>query len=146
MKVENAAERRETVGTVVMFLIYKDGKFLVEERIREDSSHKGFFIIPAGHVDEGETPEQTVLREPNEEHGITPTDYVLLDTFENMSLGGDFLLVHAYLIKNYVGEVTNKEPEKCKLHWMNFEEANQKMVLASSRLVLFKAKEELLSR
>ncbi len=143
MGAEVRAERRKTDGTVVMFLIHKDGKFLVEERIRENSSHRGFFIIPAGHVDEGETPEQTVLREPNEEHGITPTDYVLLDTFENMSLGGDFLLVHAYLITNYVGEVTNKEPEKCKLHWMNFEEAKEKMVLGSSRLVLFKGINEL---
>lgn len=146
MWTERKTERREVDGSVVMFLIYNNGQFLVEERIRLDSSHKGFFIIPAGHVDEGETPEQTVLRETSEEHGITPSKIIKLDSFENMSLGGDFLYVDAYLITEYVGDLINREPEKCNLHWMTPQEAEDKMVLASSRLVLFKALEALSSQ
>ncbi len=62
-----------------------------------------------------------------------------------MSLSGDFFAVHAYLVCKYKGVVKNIEPEKCKLHWLTYEEAKRKMTLASNRLVLFLA-ENALSR
>jgi 8-oxo-dGTP pyrophosphatase MutT (NUDIX family) len=136
-------ERRTSTTQVVMFLIYHNERVLVEERIRPDSLYKGFFITPAGHVEAGELPDQAVLREPAEEHGIMPTRFIRLDKFENPNLRGELVSVHAYLITEYVGEVENKEPNKCILHWMTFEEAEDNMVLATDRIVLFKAKQQL---
>ena len=129
----------------IMFLVCHNGKVLVEERIRPDSTNWGFYLIPAGGIETGEDPEKTMLREAGEEHGIKPTQYYKLPTFENVSLRGDFYQITPFLITRYEGEVVNKESEKCNLHWMTFEEAMAIVPLASSKLVLYQA-QEVLSR
>lgn len=136
-------ERLRPTKNAVMFLIHNDGKYLIEERTRKSSSHRGFFLIPAGHVEDGEEPEDTVVWEAIEEHGVVPTKIELLDFFENMSLAGDFFAIHAYLVREYKGIVKNNEPEKCELHWLTYNEAKEKVTLASNRLVLILAENAL---
>ena len=55
--------KHETMGT----LIEKDGKFLLIRRSKEPC--KGFWALPGGHVDEGETPAEAAQRETREEVG-----------------------------------------------------------------------------
>lgn len=85
----------------VMFLLYKDGKFLIEERIRKDSAHLGYYTIPAGTLENNEKPEETLLRELEEEQGIKATETTFVDRFESMTFGGKHYLMHAYLITNF---------------------------------------------
>lgn len=122
-----------------MFLIYKDGKILLEERTRADSSHLGYTIIPAGTVEHGESHEEAFIRETEEEFGIKPLKYHSLGTFENVSLGRKHYLITAYLVLDYEGEVVNREPEKCRLRWIPLEKAEGVLPLASSKFVLLKA-------
>ena len=138
-------EKRESlqIKKAVMFLVYNEGKYLIEERIREDSSHKDMFIVPAGHVEIGESFEDAMKRELPEEQGIFPKKYIRLDSFKNMSLSGNLYEVEAYLVTEYQGEVINREPQKCKLHWLSFDEAMEKMDLASSKYMLLLAKSAL---
>jgi len=44
-------ERTKPTKNVVMFVIYNNGKYLIEERTRESSPLRGIFIIPAGYVE-----------------------------------------------------------------------------------------------
>ena len=138
MSPENTTERRYPDGGAVMFLVYDSSsdKFIVEKRMRDNSFYKGFFMVPAGHVEDGEKPENTLIRELKEELCIVPLEYHHLDTFESASLHGNLLLVDAYLVKSYEGTIENEEKDKCELYFMDLDEADQKLVLAQDRYVL----------
>jgi 8-oxo-dGTP pyrophosphatase MutT (NUDIX family) len=49
--------------------VFKDRKFLQTE-LREGERHIQMFDIPGGHIDLGETPDQTAVRETYEETGV----------------------------------------------------------------------------
>ena len=55
----------QSVGGVCL----RDGKVLLARHTY--GAGKGMFIIPGGYVDFGETPEETLVREYQEETGIT---------------------------------------------------------------------------
>jgi putative (di)nucleoside polyphosphate hydrolase len=49
-------------------LVNPEGRLLIAERIR----HRGAWQFPQGGVDQGENPEETLLRELREEIGVRP--------------------------------------------------------------------------
>ena len=52
-------------------IVVRNGKILVERLCYKDANNgKEFFSVPGGGIEEGETPEQTVLRELKEECGL----------------------------------------------------------------------------
>ncbi len=55
-------------------VIEVDGKYLLIDRDMEPFGFAGL----AGHIDEGETPEETLFRKVNEESGLKIKKYVLL--------------------------------------------------------------------
>ena len=52
-------------------LIDADGRILMSQR-PENKSHAGLWEFPGGKVEDGERPEDTILRELREELGIEP--------------------------------------------------------------------------
>jgi len=144
--VEIPANKECETRRSVMFLVYmvKEEKYVIEERTREDSYYKGLFIIPAGHVENGETSLDTLKRELLEEQNIEPLEYIHLDRFKNKSLSEIIYDTDAYLIQSFTGDWKNNETDKCNLHQMTFEEANEKMEYAYNKYVLLMA--ELLLR
>jgi len=120
----------------VIFLVYKDGKFLVEEVTRKDSGSYGHIRIPGGAIEKGETAEEAMKREAKEELGIDVKSYIFLDTFEDVTLGGDYYIFNAFLILDYQGELRNQEPEKSNIYWLQIQEAWATLKLSSSRYVL----------
>ena len=64
---------RNIVGVVV---ISKEGKiFLVRSSPTYKGSYEGFWVIPGGGIEEGETALQAVIRETREETGIDISQY-----------------------------------------------------------------------
>ncbi len=124
----------ETEG--VIFLLYKDGKFLVEEVTRARSGLYGHVIIPGGKIKQGETPEDAMKREIKEELDVSVKSFIHIDTFEDVTLSGNYYVFHAFLVLDYEGEVTNQEPGKSNLQWLPIHEAWNSLKLASSRYVL----------
>ena len=55
-------------------IVVRNGKILMERLCYKDANNgKEFFSVPGGGIEEGETPEQTVLRELKEECGLDGT-------------------------------------------------------------------------
>ncbi|SRR6266496_1833046 len=63
--------------TARAIIFNNEGKLLMIER-HKDGEH--YFVLPGGHVDRGETPEQAVVRETAEETGLRVTVNKLLYT------------------------------------------------------------------
>lgn len=60
-----------------MILIREDGKFLLQHRTEDAPRHPGYWGFFGGHIEEGETPEQAMIRETKEELDIDVVDYTL---------------------------------------------------------------------
>ncbi len=62
-------ENKVSLKQAIIFLIYKDGKILLERKLNPGKSYSGRIVIPGGkvEVDQNETPEQAVIREMKEE-------------------------------------------------------------------------------
>ncbi|MFD1746196.1 NUDIX hydrolase [Rhizobium helianthi] len=61
-------------------ILERDGRFLLIRRRNPPSAD--LFAFPGGRAEEGETPEQTALREFEEETGIPVRDPVLFATYD----------------------------------------------------------------
>lgn len=83
-------------NAVVVLPVTKDGNFvlIVQPRV---FTEKGVTVeIPAGYIDEGETPEQAAMRELIEETGYTPEKLVYLTSYYQ-DQGCSAAYNHAYL-------------------------------------------------
>lgn len=69
------------VNCAVGAIIIKDEKVVLVKRNREP--HKGKWVFPAGFVDYGEHPEETLIREVKEETGLRVRRSELVDILQN---------------------------------------------------------------
>lgn len=125
----------------VMFFVYQNGKFLLEKRKGDDKRAPGLIAIPGGNQKEGETPEDTLKREVQEELGATPKSWKLLDVFENVAVNGDVFYTNAFLVTELDKEITNRDNNEGKHLWVTSKEATKLLKLSGFRLPLFKALE-----
>ncbi len=79
-------------------LVMNNGKFLLAERSKEN--YKGFWIIPGGGVEFGETIEQAALREIKEETNLDVEIEKLIGYKEVINVPGNYhSVVFFYLAK-----------------------------------------------
>jgi len=78
----------------------------------------GWFSLPAGHIEDGETLTYGTLREIQEETGIIvrKKDVQLVHVMHRKS--NDIRMDFFFVIKKWKGEPKNTEPDKCsRLQW-----------------------------
>lgn len=84
-------------------LVVVDGKGKILLVKRSVEPKKGFWCLPGGFMELGETPEQAALRELKEETGLSGKIDMLLGVTSNPSAQYDTVLMAGYFVKDYSG-------------------------------------------
>jgi 8-oxo-dGTP diphosphatase len=97
-------------------LIDADGRVLLAER-PAGKPMAGLWEFPGGKVETGERPEQTLIRELNEELGITVSEPCLAPlTFASHAYPDFHLLMPLYVCRRWEGIVSPREGQR--LTWV----------------------------
>lgn len=102
-----------------MCMVYKGERILVIDRVKSDWPGLSF---PGGHVEKGETLEESVIREIKEETGLT-LHSVKFCAVKEWDRGNDIrYLGLLYKSDDFSGEI--KSSEEGKVFWINKSEIN----------------------
>lgn len=106
---------------VVVLIVHRDGKILVEKRKLTKKTDPGKVVIPGGHIERKETFEQACKRELEEELGLDCNKFEFLIKLIHRTEIED-QIVHYYLCKDWKGEPKCKEAER--IFWISPEQTN----------------------
>jgi len=117
MAKKNHQSKRFTMVVCPYPFFVRDGKILLARR-RNTEYMPGMYSVPAGHEEDGERLLACLLREVNEEVGITffPKDAQLVHVMHRRE--EDVRMDLFFLISKWHGEPHIREPDKCDdLSW-----------------------------
>ena len=101
----------ETVN-VVVGIIVKGKKFLVERRRMDKKIDPGIVCLPAGHVEPNEDLEDALKREMREELGIHVKEMKFVCKNFYVASNGEKQHAYCYKITDYEGEPESNEAEE----------------------------------
>jgi 8-oxo-dGTP diphosphatase len=114
---------------VVAALIIQSQMILLGLRSAERMLYPDVWDLFGGHVEPGEGHQETLVRELQEELGITPAQWTFLETMtlELPAVPGApaaQLIVHLYLVTAWTGSPANRQPEEhTTIGWFSLSEA-----------------------
>lgn len=111
--------RAELVELTVLCLIHKDGKYLLQDRIKED--WKGY-TLPGGHIEPGESIVDAVIREMQEETGLT-IRHPHLCGVKQFPLEGGRYIVFLFETQEFEGDL--RSSEEGTMHWIEEKELSK---------------------
>ena len=103
--------------TNMCMLTRPDGKVLVQNRV---DPNWGGLTFPGGHVEPGESLVDSIIREMQEETGLTIHNPKLIGSKSWMQKDGSRYLVLLYIATEYEGELHSSE--EGDISWMTIEE------------------------
>ena len=107
----------KTILVVAVVLIDRDGRVLLSQR-PSGKSMAGLWAFPGGKVENGEVPEEALIRELNEELGIDTWSSCLAPlSFASHSYEDFHLLMPVFVCRKWVGSPTPMEGQALK--WVN---------------------------
>jgi 8-oxo-dGTP diphosphatase len=124
--INNMTKQRHKNIPASYLVLIQNNKILLLRRFNT-GYEDGKYSMVAGHVDEGETFTQCIIREAKEEAGII---LKLVDLkvahIMHRNLGSDEYHERVdvfFIAEKWEGEIINKEPHKCdKLSWFDLDE------------------------
>jgi 8-oxo-dGTP diphosphatase len=123
--------RTSTVELTNLCLIYRDDKILVEEK--NWRGQKGI-IFPGGHVEKGESLLSSVIREMQEETGLTIEHPIPCGFKDWINDDGSRYLVLLYKTDRFSGEL--RSSEEGRVFWTTREEFERLPVIWNMREIL----------
>ncbi len=122
MGMENGTLFHYSVGA----LIWRDGKILLLDRMKPPFGFAG----PGGHIDEGENPEEALIREVKEETGldVRSSKLVCAQKMENECRHG--IKIHYWHLYSCdcVGELAWNRAESKSIDWYTREELRELVI------------------
>ena len=111
---------------VVAALIIQSQMILLGRRSARRAFYPGVWDVFGGHVETGEQHQQTLIRELQEELGITPTKWRFLETINTSLPSSDELTLYLYLVTQWTGTPANLQlDEHSAIGWFSLAEATQ---------------------
>lgn len=109
-----AGTDRKILLVAACALVDSDNRVLLAQR-PEGKSLAGLWEFPGGKVEPGETPEETLIRELEEELGIVTKAACLAPlTFASHTYDSFHLLMPLYICRRYEGIATGREGQAIK--------------------------------
>lgn len=104
--------------------IEQDGAYLMMHRVKKEKDiNKDKWIGIGGHFEEGESPEECLLREVLEETGLTLTDYRLRGVITFLTDGWQPEYMFLYTAEGFTG--TMHDCDEGDLEWVSKEKVPQ---------------------
>ncbi len=117
-------KKRYSIVCASYLLLMQDKKVLLLRRFNT-GYQDGNYSVPAGHVDEGESVADALMREAKEEIGVNikKQDINLVHVMHRKSTDqNDERLDFFFMCRKYEEEIRNIEPEKCDdLNWFDID-------------------------
>ena len=98
----------------VSFIMLNQAKVLLERRSEEKETDPGLVTIPGGHVENGETRIQALVREVQEELDVTPTEYKFLCSLYHPT--EELQLIHYFIVSGWSGKIKPYEADNVEWH------------------------------
>jgi 8-oxo-dGTP diphosphatase len=117
------------VHHLVAALIVREDRILLGRRSPGRAFYPNVWDVFGGHIESNEQPERTLVRELQEEVGITPMQWTELETIresvpERSATESDDLVVHFYCVTGWTGEPINRQLEEHSvIQWFSYAEA-----------------------
>ncbi|MGN2635104.1 NUDIX hydrolase [Nocardia takedensis] len=103
---------------------------------RTDRRGRLLWSLPKGHIEEGETPEQTAIREVAEETGINGVVVAELGSINYWFVTEGRRVhktVHHYLLRSVGGELSDADVEVTQVAWVPLTELDSRLAYADER-------------
>ena len=111
--------RTESVELTVLCLIHKNGRYLLQDRIKND--WKGY-TLPGGHIEPGESIVDAVIREMQEETGLT-IRHPHLCGVKQFPLEEGRYIVFLFETEEFEGDLCSSE--EGTMHWIEEKELSK---------------------
>src|SRR5712664_4044098 len=105
----------------VAFMLVKDRHVLAEKRKLTKRLAPGAVALPGGHVDAGESIENALRRELDEELGVVPGRTAFVCTL--LHRAEEFRRLHYFAVESWRGEILNQEADE--LVWVPLDEPHR---------------------
>jgi 8-oxo-dGTP diphosphatase len=108
-------------------MLVRGSKILLGKRAPGQLLYPDVWDLPGGHLEVGESPDQALVRELEEELGIVATRFVPLGIFDELNpekYGAH--QYHIYVVTEWSGRIVNRQPhEHSEIRWVPLESAHQ---------------------
>ncbi|MDE0427778.1 MAG: NUDIX domain-containing protein [Candidatus Poribacteria bacterium] len=101
-------------------ILFRNGKILLGKRAKRRTSYPNVWDMIGGHCESDETLEQTLIRELQEEIGVTPIRFEHISTLYDSNNDHTY---YVFVVKDWKGEPECLQPEEhARIGWFSINE------------------------